>query len=335
MIFPRQIAKGRAVRSMPVGLSRRIFFGILAVVLASMVLIGGSFALDMYRAYDRIDGRSNIVHSPFGDIEYADGGEGPDVLVVHGSGGGFDQGEIMVRSVLGNDFHWIVPSRFGYLRSTFIEGATFDDQARAYSFLLDNLGIDQVAVVALSHGGPSALLFAAMYPERVSSLAMISCGVASSSAEDQAHADRKGNLLVKVYEHDLLYWSLTRFFRKQFIGLMGASGELYSDLSPGQRALVNEVIDYMNPSSLRSSGAAFDNKASMPNERVSKIRLLSSCFMQGTIHCNSFTMLNTPRHIFRGPGLSVSIEGASFDDSGAGAIREEIKRHIMKNSGLH
>ena len=192
---------------------------------------------------------------------------------VHTKRPGFDQGEIMVRSVLGNDFHWIVPLRFGYLRSTFTEGATFDDQARAYAFLLDNLGIDKVAVVALSHGGPSALLFAAMYPERVSSVAMISCGVSSSSAGDQARADKKGNLLVKVYEHDLLYWSLTRFFRKQFIGLMGASGEIYSGLSPGQRALVTEVIDYMNPSSLRSSGAAFDNKASMPNERVSRIQV--------------------------------------------------------------
>jgi DNA-directed RNA polymerase subunit N (RpoN/RPB10) len=43
--------------------------------------------------------------------------------------------------VLGDQFHWIASSRFGYLRSTFQEGATFDDQAHAYAYLLDQLGI--------------------------------------------------------------------------------------------------------------------------------------------------------------------------------------------------
>lgn len=35
----------------------------------------------------------------------------------------------MVRAVLEDGFHWIAPSRFGYLRSTFHAGATFDNQA--------------------------------------------------------------------------------------------------------------------------------------------------------------------------------------------------------------
>ncbi len=61
------------------------------------------------------------------------------MLVIHGSGGGYDQGELLVQAVLGEQFHWIVPSRFGYLRSTFREGATFDDQAQAYAYLLDQL----------------------------------------------------------------------------------------------------------------------------------------------------------------------------------------------------
>ena len=111
--------------------------------------------------------------SPYGDIEYTEGGSGPAVLVIHGSGGGYDQGELLAQAVLGEQFHWIAPSRFGYLRSTFREGATFDDQAHAYAYLLDRLGIRKVAVVALSHGGPSALLFAVLHPERVSSLTLI------------------------------------------------------------------------------------------------------------------------------------------------------------------
>jgi pimeloyl-ACP methyl ester carboxylesterase len=134
----------------------------------------------MRRAYERIEGRSRLISSPYGDIEYLEGGSGPAVLVVHWSGGGYDQGELIVRAVLGDGVHWIAPSRFGYLRSTFHDGATFDDQAHAYAHLLDRLHIQRAAVVALSHGGPSALLFAVLHPERVTSLTLISAGVASS-----------------------------------------------------------------------------------------------------------------------------------------------------------
>ena len=90
---------------------------------------------------------------------------------------------------------WIAPSRYGYLRSTLPSGATFETQADAYARLLDHLGIRQTAVVALSQGGPSALFFALKYPERVQSLVLLSCGVASSSDAQQAEANRSGDLL--------------------------------------------------------------------------------------------------------------------------------------------
>jgi hypothetical protein len=112
----------------------------LAVALGVAVLLGVIvYWWEMRRAYERVRGKSKIIASPYGDIEYSEGGRGPAVLVIHGSGGGYDQGELMVRAVLGDEFHWIAPSRFGYLRSTFRTGATFDEQARAYAHLLDHL----------------------------------------------------------------------------------------------------------------------------------------------------------------------------------------------------
>ena len=143
----------------------------------SEILVSAAYLWDMNQAYQRVRGKSTVISSPYGDIEYTEGGSGPDVLVIHGSGGGYDQGELMVDAVLGEQFHWIAPSRFGYLRSTFRDGATFDDQAHAYAALLDHLGVKRVAVIALSQGGPSALLFAVLHPERVSSLTLISCGI--------------------------------------------------------------------------------------------------------------------------------------------------------------
>ncbi|MBL8205240.1 MAG: alpha/beta hydrolase [Blastocatellia bacterium] len=251
---------------------RKVLRG-LAIALSAAVVLGAVvYWREMRQAYNRIQGKSTVIASPYGDIEYSEGGSGPSVLVIHGSGGGFDQGELMVQAVLGAQFHWIAPSRFGYLRSTHQAGATFDEQAQAYAHLLDYLGIKKVAVVALSHGGPSALLFAVLHPERVSSLTLISCGVASSSANEQAQANQKGERLMTIFKYDPLYWSISRLFRKQLMELMGANNAVIAGLTPEQRKLVDQVIDFMNPVAPRAAGAAFDNHAAMPNERIAAIK---------------------------------------------------------------
>jgi len=227
---------------------------------------------DMRSAHERVHGGSHLLASPFGDIEFADGGSGPHVLVVHGSGGGFDQGKLLVDAVLGDRVHWVAPSRFGYLRSTFHEGATFDEQAHAYAYLLDHLAIDRVAVVALSHGGPSALLFAALHPDRVTSLTLISAGVASSSDAGQQEANRQGDALTWIFQRDYRYWAITTALRRRFLGVMGVSREVIAALTPDQRRLAGRVIEFMNPVSLRAAGVRFDNQAAMPNARIAAIQ---------------------------------------------------------------
>lgn len=241
-------------------------------LVARAIVAGALYFRDIGRAYDRISGGSRLAATPAGLIEYAEGGSGPPVLVIHGSGGGFDQGALIAQAVLGDDFRWIAPSRFGYLRSELPEGATFDDQARAYAHLLDRLGIRKVAVVALSHGGPSALLFALMFPDRVSSLTLISCGVASSSDAQQAQANRAGDTLTLIFGHDPLYWAASTLFRAQLLQLMGANGEVVAGLTDDQQRIVGQVVEFMNPVAPRSAGVALDNRAAMPNERISAIR---------------------------------------------------------------
>lgn len=251
---------------------RRILGWLAVGLIVAVVLAAAAYFADMNRAYARIRGKTTIIPSAYGDIEYSEGGDGPPVLLVHGSGGGFDQGELMADVFLDDSFHRIVPSRFGYLQSTFHDGATFDDQAHAYAALLDHLGIERVAVVVLSHGGPSALLFAALHPERVASLTLISAGVAASSTANQSEANQKGNMLTTIYKYDWLYWGMTKLFNKQFLGLMGATGPVIASLTPEQRVLVARVIDEMNPVAPRSAGVQFDNRAAMPNERIAAIQ---------------------------------------------------------------
>lgn len=300
------------------------------------IAIIGVFAVvylwDINKSYKRVQARGTVIPTPCGDVEYTSGGSGPDVLVIHGAGGGYDQGELLVQAVLSDEFRWITPSRFGYLRSTFQDGATWDDQARAYAFLLDGLGVKKVAVVALSQGGPSALLFAVLYPERVSSLTLISCGVASSADSEQAQANKKGDRLKMIFQYDLFYWTTTKLFKKQFMQLMGATNEVVASLTPQQQKMAEQVIDYMNPVSLRSAGVAMDNTAKMPNERIAAIQaptlvVHATDDMLQLYHNAEYAVSTIPgatlSRFERGGHLLMVVEQA--------AIRPIVQKHINDN----
>jgi 2-hydroxy-6-oxonona-2,4-dienedioate hydrolase len=311
---------------------RKIALWIAAGLIMVVVLVASAFFLDISRAHQRVRGISSVILSEYGDIEYTQGGSGAPVLVVHGSGGGYDQGELIVDAFLDNAFHWIVPSRFGYLRSTFHEGATFDDQAHAYAALLDHLGIERVAVVAFSHGGPSALLFALLHPERVSSLTLVSTGVATVSTEGQEEADQKGSALAMIFEHDWLYWSMSRVFKKQFMGLMGANDAVIAGLTHEQRTLVERVIEEMNPVSLRTAGANFDNRAVLPGERIAGIQaptlILHATDDTLQLYQNAeFAAATIPgarlMRFERGGHLLMAVEQAT--------VRAAVQQHIREN----
>jgi 2-hydroxy-6-oxonona-2,4-dienedioate hydrolase len=252
-------------------MGRRILRWSALLAGAALVLVAASYLLDMRRAYARVQGRSTVIPSPYGSLEYTEGGSGLPVLVIHGGGGGYDQGELLVEAVLRDGFHWIAPSRFGYLGSDMPTGATWDDQAHAFAFLLDHLGIERVAVVALSQGGPSALLLALLHPDRVTSLTCLSCGVAPSTAADQDEANSRGDMLRRVFAHDYTYWPIAKYFRRQLMGMIGASRSVVAELTPEQRSTVVRLIDYMNPAAPRAVGVVLDNEATLPGERIAGI----------------------------------------------------------------
>jgi 2-hydroxy-6-oxonona-2,4-dienedioate hydrolase len=240
--------------------------------IALVIVVAVIHVQRMSRAYDRITGNSNIIPAPSGSIEFGESGTGPHVLVIHGSGGGYDQGVLIATTVVGDGFRWIAPSRFGYLRSTLPEGATFESQADAYAHLLDQLGIQRISIVALSQGGPSALFFSLKYPDRVDSLVLISCGVASSSDANQSQANHSGDMLKTIFKYDFVYWTVSTALRKQLMKLMGANDEVIAKLTPEQLRIMDQVIDLMNPVAPRSAGVTLDNSAAMPNEKIAAIR---------------------------------------------------------------
>ena len=313
---------------------RGLLWSVGLVVAAALTWTAVAYQRDMDRAYARLQGRSQILASPVGDIEYSDLGAGPPVLVIHGSGGGFDQGEFLASAALGDGWRRVTPSRFGYLRSTFKPGATFDDQAHAYALLLDHLRLPRVAVVAFSHGGPSALLFAALYPERVSSLTLLSAGVASSESAEQQQAHRQGTLLMKVFQYDAVYWLVTTALQKTFLAVMGVDDAVVATLTPTQRQLARDLIDGMNPVSPRAAGAAFDNQAAMPNQRIAAVRaptlvLHARDDTLQRIHNAEFAARTIPDArllaFARGGHLLLAVEQAT--------IRAQVAQHIAAHAG--
>jgi hypothetical protein len=135
---------------------------VVAVVASAWLLIG--FTRWKRETIARLQTGSQVAQTPRGPIEYATQGEGPAILIIHGTLGGYDQGMAFVSQNPG--FKSIAVSRPGYLRTPLQTGRTPAEQADAFAALLDVLNIPRVAAVAISGGGPSALQFALRYPER-------------------------------------------------------------------------------------------------------------------------------------------------------------------------
>ena len=56
----------------------------------------------MSLAYQRISSGGKVIETACGPIQYTEFGEGAPMLIVHGSGGGYDQGEYFARLIGGN-----------------------------------------------------------------------------------------------------------------------------------------------------------------------------------------------------------------------------------------
>ena len=110
---------------------------------------------------------SEVVTTRRGPVEYVRLGPAfPVVVGVHGSPGGYDQIPALFPGFPSPAFGFLSWSRPGYLRTPLAIGPSFEQQADLLIALLDALGIGRVALFAFSGGGPTAVHFAARYPQR-------------------------------------------------------------------------------------------------------------------------------------------------------------------------
>ena len=228
--------------------------GALAVAVAVLaVLVYARFRRDIRAARERVQNLgSQVIETDCGPIEYATFGGGDPVLVVHGIFGGFDQGLVIARGNVGEEFRSIVPSRFGYLRTPLPDDASPAGQADAYVCLLDALGIEQAAILGTSAGGTSAIRFALRHPGRCSALVLF-----SSNTPGETEAALPPEPVAKVFfKSDFIFWLLTTYFRPNLNSIMGVPKGF--ELTPEYEADVAEVMKTILPVNPRSDGALFD-----------------------------------------------------------------------------
>ncbi|MEI6278876.1 MAG: alpha/beta hydrolase [Verrucomicrobiae bacterium] len=150
---------------------------VFLLIVAALLGIGGTMA--WFRSWrteklSHLNAASTVAETAAGKIEFVQTGEGPVVLVFHGSPGGFDQAMLYGSALSEAGFRIVAPSRPGYLQTPLSTGLTPENQADAMVSLLDSLDIRSVAVIGISLGSPAAIEFARRHPDRTWALVLLS-----------------------------------------------------------------------------------------------------------------------------------------------------------------
>jgi 2-hydroxy-6-oxonona-2,4-dienedioate hydrolase len=241
--------------------------GILWSSAGTLAGLAGWLAASAYRhdigaARERVARGGAVADTRHGPIEYALAGSGSPVLVVHGAGGGYDQGLDVGEPLIGKGFRLIAMSRFGYLRTPLPEDPSPEAQADAHASLLDTLGVSRAGVVGVSAGAPSALQFALRHPDRCAALVLLSPALyvprkdESSSLKSPAWTQV---LLDTALRSDFLFWLAMRTGRSLMIrSVLGTLPEVVEGATVAERAKVARTLEHILPVAPRRLGLLND-----------------------------------------------------------------------------
>jgi 2-hydroxy-6-oxonona-2,4-dienedioate hydrolase len=152
---------------------RRVLLALCLALAAAGIWTYFMFQFDLSASRARLAGASRVIETKSGPIEYAELGEGPVILVVHGAGGGFDQGLELLEPLASHGFRLVAMSRFGYLRTPMPTNPSAIAQADAHADLMDALRIESATIFGVSAGGPSSLQFAIRHKARCEALVLM------------------------------------------------------------------------------------------------------------------------------------------------------------------
>ena len=249
---------------------KALVIALLAALVAGSLWIATVYRTDIAHAHARVATGSRVSATPCGEIEYAEAGEGPVILMIHGAGGGFDQGMALAGSFAPRGHRVIAISRFGYLRTPVPEHASIALQADAHACLLDALGVRSAAVIGVSAGAPSALEFALRHAERCTALVLVVPGWFPSI---EGAPRRLGRVAQAVFEwalrSDFAFWVFGRFFPSAATrGVLGTPPAAVAAASDAEQARVASILWDILPLSQRAAGLSLESKLTV--EQLSK-----------------------------------------------------------------
>lgn len=249
--------------------------GLVALgALAGMLAVRARFRSALADAHRRVAGRSRVIDTRFGRLEYAIAGEGPPLLMLHGTGGGFDQGLSMPGGLERRGVTLIAPSRFGYLRSDFPADPSSENQADALVELLDHLGVRRPVVAGGSAGALPAIQFALRHPDRCAGLALL-VPAANVRGRDPVEMGPAVEWAVRrLLASDAAFWVATKVAPDTLIGtLLATDPALLSTVSADERRRAYAILESLMPIGPRAAGMLQDARlagrpAPMPVERI-------------------------------------------------------------------
>jgi 2-hydroxy-6-oxonona-2,4-dienedioate hydrolase len=251
---------------------RSVILPILAVILlVSGAWIYAAFRSEIESSKQRLIGRSTIIQTSSGPIEYAESGEGSVILAVHGAGGGFDQGLDILGPLADRGFRIIAISRFGYLRTAMPVDASPEAQADAHAALLDALGVKSATIYGVSAGGPSALQFAIRHPERCNALILM----VPITYRPRQDTDTKTvlppttqKLLMTIVGSDFVYWLTSKLAPDAILKTaMGTPSEIVAAAHQNEQIRVKKFMRHLLPISSRARGIMHDSQMSQSIKR--------------------------------------------------------------------
>lgn len=207
-----------------------------------------------------IDGGSTVAETTAGAVEYAEAGEGEPMLLIHGAGGGYDQGLLIGRD-FGEGLRIIAPSRFGYLKTPVPQDSSPAAQADAHAALLDFLSIRKCIVAGVSAGGPSAIELALRHRDRVSGLILLVPRTYDPTQSIGVDNSMQSQAVLRLIEAsaDFLFWLAIHIARGSVVRFLGVPPKIEATASKENRDRVTEVMKSVLPLSARVRGIAVDS----------------------------------------------------------------------------
>ncbi|MEW2916983.1 alpha/beta hydrolase [Ruegeria sp. ANG10] len=154
----------------------------MRVGLIALTLLVLLWALALWRA-GRNEARAEAAFPPEGQIVEVDGipvhavvmGEGPDVVLIHGSSGNTRDMTFALAPILAENYRVIVFDRpgLGYSASFNPDGETIEEQAEILQKAAAQLGVEKPIVAGQSYGGSVSLAWAVTRPDNISGLVLI------------------------------------------------------------------------------------------------------------------------------------------------------------------